>query len=138
MRALAIAADRHALLTQIRRFLIVGTLTVGLDYVLYALLLLIDVPVPVAKGTSFLIATVCAYLLNRSWTFQATGGAIVAVRFTALYGAALGLNVAVNSLALWLLPETTWRVQIAFLIAQLCSSTFNFVGMRSVVFSRRM
>lgn len=114
-----------------------GACTVGVDFVVYRLLLFLEAPVVPAKATSFVVATVLAYLLNRLWTFRAPGGAGTALAFAALYGCTLVLNVAVNSSVLRLLADAALRVEIAFLAAQAVSTTINFLAMRYVVFSHR-
>lgn len=126
------AAHRQAL-----RFLVVGCCTVLVDFVCYRLLHRAGLPLTAAKTGSFIIATCCAYVLNRSYTFGADGGRAVAGRFAALYGCALLLNVGTNALALSVIPTGSVRIVSAFLCAQAVSSAFNFVGMRQLVFNKR-
>ena len=118
---------------QLGRFLVVGSCTVAVDFLGYRALLLLDLPVDLAKATSFLVATVLAYALNRAWTFRSPPGTRQAVRFAAVYGVTLLVNVAVNAAALRLL-DGAWQVEIAFLCAQACSTTLNFLAMRHLVF----
>lgn len=115
----------------------VGSTTVLIDFVVYNLLHWLGMVIPVAKTLSFIVATICAYLFNRHFTFGAGGGRGVVVKFVVLYAAALGVNVGVNELALAALPGSDWQMTIAFLCAQAVSSTLNFVGMRYVVFTDR-
>lgn len=115
----------------------VGATTVAIDFVVYRLLHLAGMPLTPAKTVSFVVATVCAYLLNRSYTFGARGGPRVVAGFVALYSVALLVNVSVNALALALLPDGPLRITGAFLCAQAVSSTLNFIGMRHVVFTDR-
>ncbi|MGH3496150.1 MAG: GtrA family protein [Nocardioidaceae bacterium] len=126
------AVHRQAL-----RFLLVGASTVAIDFVVYHTEQLFGVPLTPAKTVSFIVATVCAYLLNRSYTFGAAGGRSVIARFGALYAATLVVNVGVNAAALALLPPGRFHILGAFLCAQVVSSTINFVGMRHVVFTDR-
>lgn len=122
------------------RFLVVGATTVAIDFIVYQALYAIGVPLDIAKACSFVVATVCAYFLNRSFTFGARGGRGVAVRFVVLYAMAFCVNVGVNALMLWLLNGLTPKqvpIVIAFLMAQACSSTLNFFGMRHLVFTDR-
>jgi putative flippase GtrA len=67
-------AGGDALHHQTGRFLLVGATTVAIDFLLYQLLLASRLPLDAAKATSFVVATVCAYLLNRSFTFRAADG----------------------------------------------------------------
>lgn len=119
---------------QLARFLLVGTVTVAVDFLAYRMLLALSVPVVPAKAASFVVATILAYFLNRLWTFRAEGGAGRALAFTALYAMTLLVNVAVNAAALRVLRDVPGSVELAFLAAQACSTTINFVAMRYVVF----
>ncbi len=128
---------RDAAHHQALRFLAVGATTVAIDFVVYQSLHLLDVPLTPAKTTSFVVATVFAYLFNRSFTFGARGGRRSAVLFVGLYTCTLVVNVAVNAIGLHVFPAGRLHLVAAFLVAQLVSSTINFVGMRSVVFADR-
>ncbi len=121
---------------QALRFLLVGATTVAIDFVFYQLFALLGVALTPAKAISFIVATVCAYLFNRSFTFGAAGGRRTAASFIMLYAVTLVVNVGVNALGLDLL-STDWgfRVVAAFLCAQVVSSTINFFGMRHLVFA---
>lgn len=132
-------ASRHsdAAHRQVLRFLVVGALTVGIDFVVYHLEYLLGVPLTPAKAVSFVVATVCAYLMNRSFTFRAAGGRRAAMTFMGLYATTLVVNVGVNALGLAFLPAGRWHIVGAFLLAQAVSSTLNFLGMRHVVFTQR-
>jgi putative flippase GtrA len=87
-------------------FLIVGTLTVMIDFLTYrglvwAQLLSVDS----AKGLGFLTGTLFAYFANRFWTFGHKAHAVgSAWRFIFLYTLTLSANVFVNSLLIFFLP----------------------------------
>lgn len=120
-------------------FLIVGILTVLIDFLSYRTLIGFDVfDTNMAKATGFLIGTLFAYFTNRFWTFghkpHVPGSAW---RFAVLYAGTLGANVLVNSLALKLFANTITAIQLAFLIATGVSACFNFLGMKLFVFRTR-
>jgi putative flippase GtrA len=117
-------------------FLVVGSLTVLVDFSIYrGLLWSTGLGVGVAKGTGFLAGTVFAYVANRLWTFgQHRHEASSAWRFAVLYGATLLANVAVNALVLRMAGDAAWAVQGAFLVATGVSATLNFLGMKLYVF----
>ena len=119
------------------RFLVVGACTVATDFVIYQLLLLAHVPTVPAKATSFVVATVLAYVLNQRWTFDAEGDRRTVAAFVALYACTLVANVTVNSLVLHLVDGVRGDVEIAFLAAQAVSTTINFLVMRQLIFTRR-
>ena len=106
-------------------FLIVGSLTVLVDYLVYRGVIWIGVDL--AKGIGFLTGTLFAFIANRFWTFghksHAPGSAW---RFIFLYLSTLLVNVAVNALALKVMTDTMTAVRLAFLIATGVSASLNF------------
>ncbi len=117
-------------------FLIVGSLTVLVDFAVYRGLLWLDVAsIDLAKGVSFLAGTVFAYFANRFWTFGHQSIAAGSVgRFAALYLSTFIANIAVNALALKALIDVPSSLQWAFLLATGVSATLNFLGMKFFVF----
>jgi putative flippase GtrA len=87
-------------------FLVVGTLTVMIDFVTYRGLVWAQLlGVDSAKGLGFLTGTVFAYFANRFWTFGHKAHAVgSAWRFIFLYSLTLVANVQVNSLLITCLP----------------------------------
>jgi len=120
-------------------FLIVGSLTVLVDYLSYHSLIWIDLmSIDIAKASGFIIGTVFAYIANRFWTFghkQHAPGSLW--RFSFLYTTTLATNVFVNAQALVLLGDAVAAFQIAFLFATGVSATLNFLGMKLFVFKAR-
>ena len=121
---------------QLAIFLVVGSLTVLIDFATYRGLVLVDLlNVNWSKGMGFVMGTVFAYFANRFWTFshkQHLAGS--AWRFAVVYTATLTVNVVVNGLALNILEELSMAVQFAFLMATGLSATLNFLGMKYFVF----
>lgn len=120
-------------------FLIVGSLTVLVDFMVYRGLLWFDLTgIDIAKGISFLAGTVFAYFANRFWTFghrsSASGSGW---RFALLYLSTLIANIVVNALALTTLNTVPSAMQWAFLLATGVSATLNFIGMKYFVFHSR-
>lgn len=121
---------------EITVFLVVGTLTVCVDYLVYQLLVsLRTVPIDVAKVISFIAGTLFAYFANKNWTFGAKNTSPAsAVRFMLLYLLTLGVNVGVNALILGLFDGMPWALSVAFLAATAVSAILNFLGMKLLVF----
>ncbi|MEI2768117.1 MAG: GtrA family protein [Nitrosomonas sp.] len=117
-------------------FLIVGSLTVLVDFAVYRGLLWLDITsIDLAKGVSFLAGTIFAYFANRFWTFGHQSIAAGSVgRFAVLYLSTLIANIAVNALALKALIDVPSSLQWAFLLATGVSATLNFLGMKFFVF----
>ena len=117
-------------------FLIVGSLTVVVDFLSYRGLVWSNLMgVDLAKAIGFLTGTVFAYFANRIWTFghkaHAPGSAW---RFAVLYTITLSANVLVNALALEILGDESLAIQLAFLLATAVSAMLNFIGMKVFVF----
>lgn len=120
-------------------FLVVGLLTVLIDYVTYRMLSSVGgFDVTLTKGGGFLVGTVFSYFANRVWTFghrdHASGSAW---RFGVLYGATLGANVLINSLLLQVLSGRRLAWEVAFLGATGVSAALNFIGMKFFVFEAK-
>lgn len=117
-------------------FLIVGSLTVAVDYSLYSLLLGLNTfSVDFAKGLGFLGGTLFAYLANRHWTFKRptpVKGSLL--RFFLLYASTLLVNVVINKGCLALAPVGQASFAFAFLLATGVSAMLNFLGMKYLVF----
>lgn len=121
---------------QLLTFLVIGSLTVALDFLCYrALMTWGGTPAGAAKAAGFLTGTVFAYFANRAFTFgshrHAAGSAW---RFGMLYALSLGANVAVNALCLAALQLFAGAVAVAFLAATGVSTCLNFLGMKYFVF----
>lgn len=123
-----------SLTTQVWRFLVTGGLSAVVDFGLYVLLLEVGLHVNLAKTLSFVAGTTTAYLINRRWTFQAppSRGRFVAV--CALYATTYAVQVGINYLFYTLWDEKSWRVPVAFVIAQGTATVINFVVQRAVIF----
>ncbi|MES2356517.1 MAG: GtrA family protein [Pseudomonadota bacterium] len=117
-------------------FLVVGLLTVLIDFVFYRGFIWLGVTsVDVAKAIGFLVGTLFAYFANRIWTFgHKSHAAGSAWRFAVLYATTLGANVLVNAMALKLLADAIIAVPLAFLLATGVSASLNFLGMKFFVF----
>ena len=116
-------------------FLVVGSLTVLVDFLAYRGLVWVGLGINGAKAAGFLLGTVFSYGANRFWTFGDRSHAAGSVqRFTMLYGATLAANVSINSAMLRLLQETKIALPLSFLLATFVSATLNFLGMKLFVF----
>jgi putative flippase GtrA len=125
-------------------FLIVGLLTVGIDFLIYRGFIYLQPfgldSVNIAKG--FSSGTIFAYFANRFWTFnqQATGAGSV-LRFVMVYILGLIANIAINYLCIeWFSSPALameYTLLIAFILATGVSASFNFIGMKFFVFTDR-
>ena len=128
---------------EIGRFIVSGLCAVGTDMLFYYLLSLF-IGLAVAKGISFCLGTVTAYVMNKYYTFgqkKKSWGEIG--RFVAVYAVSLCANIAVNSLTLyvlgvWALPDIFGTMDphklLAFLAATATSTCINFIGQKWWVF----
>lgn len=117
-------------------FLIVGSLTVLVDFMTYrALAGFLAQDVNLAKAVGFVTGTVFAYVVNRVWTFghrTPISGSIW--RFAVLYTVTLSINVSLNAFALTLLAGVFSAMPLAFIVATGVSAALNFAGMKWFVF----
>ncbi len=118
-------------------FVIVGSLTVLIDLLVYRGLVLSKlVNIDWAKALGFLTGTLFAYVANRFWTFnqkQYIKGQIS--RFVMLYVTTCFGNVIVNTMMLRCMGDNSIAIFIAFLSATGMSACLNFIGMKYVVFN---
>jgi putative flippase GtrA len=117
-------------------FLVVGSLTVLIDFLTYRGLVWTGwMSVDQAKAVGFLTGTLFAYFANKVWTFGHQEHAPGSVwRFVLLYVITLSANVLVNAGCLALLSTLSIAVPVAFLIATGVSAALNFLGMKLFVF----
>ncbi len=120
-------------------FLIVGSLTVLVDFCTYRGMIWLNMvaDVDTAKAVGFLAGTAFAYFANRFWTFGHNQVSGSLWRFFTLYGATLLANVLVNALALKIFSDYIAAIHISFLLATGVSATLNFLGMKLFVFKSR-
>ena len=121
---------------QLRRFLIVGSTTVVVDFASYSGCLWLDLPIDFSKAVGFVVGTLFAYLANRYWTFEAAGEPGRIGHFLVLYLSTLVVNVAVNAVVVRALDRTAFAIAVAFVLATAVSASLNFLGMKFIVFRR--
>ena len=123
---------------ELSRFLIVGCITVSIDFMVYCCLInLFLSDIGFAKAIGFISGCVFAYFANRFWTFKRRSARSASLlRFILVYGVGLLANVFINQsiLSFW---DNTSALYTAFLIATGISATLNFMGMKWFVFTQR-
>ncbi|WP_104523752.1 GtrA family protein [Blastococcus atacamensis] len=119
---------------QLVRFVVVGAASALVDLGVYTLALHLGSVTYAARALSFAAGTTTAYALNRRWAFGVSGSRRRAASFALLYGTTFVVILATNALALAALPESPWRVTLAWALSQGLGTTVNFVVLRLVVF----
>jgi putative flippase GtrA len=135
---------------QLVKFGFIGGLAVLTDLAFYYLFLQLLpealLPPPwsneaVAKTFSFLCGLMVTYHFNKRWTWRRRDRSRRRlIKFLALYGMSMVLNVSLNSLFLWVLHQHgTWswvprKYVIAFMGATGICAVFNFVGQKFWIF----
>jgi putative flippase GtrA len=119
---------------QLRRFLVVGVLSVLVDLSLYsALATEAGLAINVAKAISYLAGVVVGFVLNKRWTFESSRQSWQeAMTYLSLYGVTLVVNVAGNYAVLSLLGAD--QRPVAYIFATGMTTVLNFIGMRLVTF----
>lgn len=120
---------------EILYFLIVGILTVLIDYLVYSLSRNLIINTTQAKAFGFISGTVFAFLANRNITFKNHDNIWGHLyKFLILYSGSLFINVTINNSLLNWLTDFQYKVQLSFLIATSTSAIINFIGMKYFVF----
>jgi putative flippase GtrA len=129
--------ERLALHHQLARFVAVGVLSACVDFGILWLLMHVGLGHTPAKAISFVGGTTTAYLINRRWTFGATGSTKSFLGVLALYGSTFVVQVGLFSLLYpWLFSRWGYTPAqvVAFVIAQGVATTVNFIVQRTVIF----
>jgi glycosyltransferase involved in cell wall biosynthesis len=111
---------------QALRFMSVGVINTGIDFVVYILLTRIPVialSITAAKFLSFLSGTISSFILNRTWTFQIQSKVRLAeiIRFYSVVSISLVVNIVVMSFL-------TNVLGIYDLVALLLTTVFTFAA----------
>lgn len=129
---------------EIFRFIISGICAVATDLIFYYILSNF-VELTIAKGLSFLIGTVTAYLMNKYFTFEQKKKSLKEViKFFTLYIISFISNITVHKISLIILPMLFQYIPFldeyqiiklfAFLFATGTSTIINFIGQKFWVF----
>ncbi|MFC7341159.1 GtrA family protein [Saccharopolyspora griseoalba] len=122
--------------TQALRFGLVGIGGAIVDYGSLRALLVLGTWPDLARVLSFVVGSTAVYLVNRRWTFTSRRNAPEVVRLAVVLVITFGLVAGVNSLCLRVLPDSAWRITLAWAISQAVATTFNFLAQRTFVFRR--
>jgi len=116
---------------QLSLFLVVGTLSVMVDYVAFISLLELKTDSRISKGLSYILGMVVGFVGNRVFTFQARGSVWRHATFYAgLYSLTLLANIGTNALV-----NSIFHLQtLAFLTATGVSTIANFLGLKFFAF----
>lgn len=122
---------------EISIFFVVGVLTVTIDFIIYMILIKMDIlGINYSKAIGFISGTIFSYLANRYWTFKFEGKILnlgVIIKFIILYSFSLLINVKLNEFVFL----KTEILSLAFLFATAISATTNFTGMKLIVFKNQ-
>ena len=122
--------------SEVGRFLLVGSTSVFIDFIVYLFLLLVlGLETKISKGIGFSSGALFAYFTNRNFTFNSpTKGFFTFSLFWALYTATLFVNISVNELSLSIFGRGSFGIGLSLFIATGLSALLNFIGMKYLVF----
>lgn len=119
---------------EVLRFLVGGGSAVITDYVVYRILLQLEVEISISKAVSFIIGSIVGFIINKLWTFESKlFSKMEIVRYISLYSITAFINAAVNSIVLYLVDIQL----IGFLCATGVSTILNFLGQKYFVFTMK-
>ena len=124
---------------EIFKFLIVGLITVLIDFFIYRTLVGFEfLNTNKSKVIGFLTGSLFSYTANRVWTFKDSYYASYSYsRFIILYISTLLINVLVNMLSLNFFSNIKNSILLAFIFATATSAGLNFLGMKFIVFKSK-
>ena len=118
---------------EIYKFLIVGSSSVLLDFIIYRILVSSGLDVSSSKLLSFVSGSVFGFILNKYWTFNSKKKAFKEIiYYIVLYTITAYLNIEVNKFVLGLYTNTLF----SFLCATGVSTVINFLGQKFIVFKK--
>jgi putative flippase GtrA len=100
------------------------------------LMIALGVQEDLTRALSFLLGSTTAYLLNRRWTFPSRRDTREVVAVAVVYALTFVLILGINGVSVRTLPESAWRITLAWALSQGIGTTFNFVAQRTLVFRR--
>ena len=115
------------------RFIFIGGCSTIIDFAVYMLLSL-QLPITISKGTSMICASVFSYFANKNFTFEVKEktNVIYLVKFYLVFAANFCSNILTNCLVYrWL--ESKF---LAFVLATLVGMTVNYTGQKFIVFKK--
>jgi putative flippase GtrA len=111
-------------------FLIIGIITVGIDYQVYIFLYNNFFDNAISKCISFLTGTLFSFFANKNYNYKIKGNVYKYLfYFLLLYLVSMLLNVFINKNLLLIFSNYLFRIQISFLVATMISATINYLGM---------
>lgn len=121
---------------QVFKFLIVGTLTVFIDYLFYCLFLFF-LSTSTSKGISFVIGAVFSFIANKTFTFNYNKFLKKSIfLFVLLYLITLIVNITTNEFFLIIFSNLILKTEISFIISTSISALINYLGMKYFVFKK--
>lgn len=119
------------MLNDIFRFILVGGCSTGIDFIIY-MLLSMNVPITISKGTSMITSSVFSYVVNKHFTFENKDKTNIGhlIRYYIVFLANLGTNLGIN----YLVYKYTGYKICAFILATFGGMTVNYLGQRFFVF----
>ncbi len=120
---------------QVSRFLVIGSASVAVDFVVYTLLTAGGLAHAASKLLSYVAGMVAGFAGNKFWTFRSARRSVgEPLSYVLLYAVTLAVNVGVNSLALTVLGGE--HALLAFLAATGVTTVLNFLGLHCLTFRR--
>lgn len=125
--------DRKAL-RQIVRYGVVGVSGVGIDALLYTLLLHLGGSITASKMAGIITSVIYSYFCNTLWSFEAKPAWQAFIRFCLVYLMSIIANVTVNNCVATFAVGQKIALVAAFFCATTVSVAITFCGLRYWVY----
>ena len=116
-------------------YLLCGLITLGIDFSLYKLLVLLSMSTSLAKGMSFVLALAVSYNLNRIFVFRCREPGTRFHCYFILAIANIIVNILINEISLILIGSD--RINVCFVIATGVTVACSYWGQQNWVFKKQ-
>ena len=122
---------------EITIFIIVGLITVFIDYLIYIFFFNISVSILFSKSFGYISGTIFSYFANKLLTFKDNRiYSKTFFKFILLYIFTLLINTLSNNYLVTIFENNHINfMEISFLISTSISATLNFLGMKFLIFN---
>lgn len=126
---------------QIIFYFVCGAISTSCDFIMYYTMYHYGVQIDVAKGLSFVVASIISYFLNKHITFKTERRSFMEfTSFLIVHIGAMAIDVSANRFFVFLFGlfiVGQQKIILSFILATGCSVIANFAGQKFWVFRKK-